>query len=498
MKVNELIKYVKVRKLIGDEFVEVRGISYDSREVKEGDLFVAIKGLNVDGHRFIPEAVLSGAVAVVLEDDAVIDDSYFVERGVTKIVVQDSRKALALISSAFYGFPSEKLKLIGVTGTNGKTTTTHLIKSILESAGFGTGLIGTINYVIGDEVIPAIQTTPESLEINEFLKRMVDRGLSACVMEVSSHALALDRVFGVDFDVGVFTNITRDHLDFHGTFEAYFQAKKILFDSLKESAYAVYNVDDPNGERIVADTKAMKLPYGRDKKAVIKQKDAVLSLGGIEVVIQTPTGSIDVKSKLVGEFNVYNILSAVAVGYALGVDFDDIKKGIERIENVKGRFERITSPFGYTVIIDYAHTPDALEKCINTILNLRRQTGAGKLITVFGCGGDRDKGKRSIMGRISTEKSDITVITSDNPRFEDPERIISDILEGVKEDSVYYVFVDRKEAIIRALEMAQEGDIVLIAGKGHEEYQIIKDMKIPFSDVQVVKEYFEIKSKERI
>ncbi len=498
MKVNELIKYVKVRKLIGDEFVEVRGISYDSREVKEGDLFVAIKGLNVDGHRFIPEAVLSGAVAVVLEDDTVIDDSYFVERGVTKIVVQDSRKALALISSAFYGFPSEKLKLIGVTGTNGKTTTTHLIKSILESAGFGTGLIGTINYVIGDEVIPAIQTTPESLEINEFLKRMVDRGLSACVMEVSSHALALDRVFGVDFDVGVFTNITRDHLDFHGTFEAYFQAKKILFDSLKESAYAVYNVDDPNGERIVADTKAMKLPYGRDKKAVIKQKDAVLSLGGIEVVIQTPTGSIDVKSKLVGEFNVYNILSAVAVGYALGVDFDDIKKGIERIENVKGRFERITSPFGYTVIIDYAHTPDALEKCINTILNLRRQTGAGKLITVFGCGGDRDKGKRSIMGRISTEKSDITVITSDNPRFEDPERIISDILEGVKEDSVYYVFVDRKEAIIRALEMAQEGDIVLIAGKGHEEYQIIKDMKIPFSDVQVVKEYFEIKSKERI
>jgi len=498
MKVNELIKYVKVRKIVGDEFVEIKGISYDSREVKEGDLFVAIKGLNVDGHRFIPEAVLSGAVAVVLEDDAVIDDSYFVERGVTKIVVQDSRKALALISSAFYGFPSQQLKLIGVTGTNGKTTTTHLIKAILESAGFGTGLIGTINYVIGDEIIPAIQTTPESLEINQFFKHMVDKGLSACVMEVSSHALALDRVFGVDFDVGVFTNITRDHLDFHGTFEAYFQAKKILFDSLKKDAYAIYNIDDPNGEKIVADTKAMKLSYGRDERAIIKPKDVVLSFSGIELVIQTPTGTIDVKSKLIGEFNVYNILSAVAVGYALGVDFENIKKGIESVENVKGRFERIVSPFGYTVIIDYAHTPDALEKCIDTILNLREKTGGGKLITVFGCGGDRDRGKRPIMGRISTEKSDITVITSDNPRFEDPERIISDILEGVKEDSVYYVFVDRKEAIIRALEMAQEGDIVLIAGKGHEEYQIIRDMKIPFSDVQVVKEYFETKSKERV
>jgi UDP-N-acetylmuramoyl-L-alanyl-D-glutamate--2,6-diaminopimelate ligase len=327
---------------------------------------------------------------------------------------------------------------------------------------------------------------------------MVDKGLSACVMEVSSHALALDRVFGVDFDVGVFTNITRDHLDFHGTFEAYFQAKKILFDSLKKDAYAIYNIDDPNGEKIVADTKAMKLSYGRDERAIIKPKDVVLSFSGIELVIQTPTGTIDVKSKLIGEFNVYNILSAVAVGYALGVDFENIKKGIESVENVKGRFERIASPFGYTVIIDYAHTPDALEKCIDTILNLREKTGGGKLITVFGCGGDRDRGKRPIMGRISTEKSDITVITSDNPRFEDPERIISDILEGVKEDSVYYVFVDRKEAIIRALEMAQEGDIVLIAGKGHEEYQIIRDMKIPFSDVQVVKEYFETKSKERV
>jgi UDP-N-acetylmuramoyl-L-alanyl-D-glutamate--2,6-diaminopimelate ligase len=242
----------------------------------------------------------------------------------------------------------------------------------------------------------------------------------------------------------------------------------------------------------------MKLSYGRDERAIIKPKDVVLSFSGIELVIQTPTGTIDVKSKLIGEFNVYNILSAVAVGYALGVDFENVKKGIESVENVKGRFERIASPFGYTVIIDYAHTPDALEKCIDTILNLREKTGGGKLITVFGCGGDRDRGKRPIMGRISTEKSDITVITSDNPRFEDPERIISDILEGVKEDSVYYVFVDRKEAIIRALEMAQEGDIVLIAGKGHEEYQIIRDMKIPFSDVQVVKEYFETKSKERV
>ncbi|CUS87652.1 UDP-N-acetylmuramoyl-L-alanyl-D-glutamate--2,6-diaminopimelate ligase [Candidatus Kryptobacter tengchongensis] len=495
MNLSRILKYLKVKRFVGDENLEIKGIAYDSRVVNEGDLFVAIKGLNVDGHRFIPEAVLSGAVAVVLEDD-VIEDSYFVERGVAKVVVADSRKALALISSAFYDFPSQKLKLIGVTGTNGKTTTTHLIKSILESSGLKTGLIGTINYVIEDEIIPAGQTTPESAEINMFLSKMIERGISACAMEVSSHALALDRVYGLDFDVGVFTNLTQDHLDFHRTFEAYLQAKKILFDSLKQSAYAIYNIDDPNGERIVADTKAMRLSYGKSERADIKVKDVRLGFEGTYVVIQTPTeNALEINSKLIGEFNVYNILSAVAVGYVLGVEHEDIKKGIEKLENVKGRFERMISPDGYTVIIDYAHTPDALEKCIDTILKLKEQSGGGKLITVFGCGGDRDKGKRPIMGRISTEKSDITVITSDNPRFEDPEKIISDILEGVKINSVYYIFVDRKEAIWRALEMAEKGDIVLITGKGHEEYQIVRDVKIPFSDSQVVLEFFQTKRK---
>lgn len=498
MRLAEILKYLKIKKFTGDDAVEIRGIAYDSRRVQEGDLFVAIKGLNVDGHRFVPEAVLTGAIAVVLEDD-ILEDGYFIERGVAKILVADSRKALAIISSAFYGFPSKKLKLVGVTGTNGKTTTTHLVKSVLESAGLKTGLIGTINYVIGDEVIPTGQTTPEALELNLFLSKMVEKGISACSMEVSSHALALDRVYGLDFDVGVFTNLTQDHLDFHQTFEAYFQAKKILFDSLKQSAYAIFNIDDPNGERIVSDTKATKLSYGKSERADVRVIDINMNFDGTKIVVQTPTkDALEIHSKLIGEFNVYNILSAVAVGYALGIKYEDIKNGIENLENVKGRFEKIISPDGYTVIIDYAHTPDALEKCIDTILRLRKQVGGGKLITVFGCGGDRDKGKRPIMGRISTEKSDITVITSDNPRFEDPEKIISDILEGVKKDSVYYIFVDRKEAIERALEMAEKGDIVLIAGKGHEEYQIVRDVKIPFSDSQVVFEFFQTKRKEQV
>jgi len=264
MKLSEILKYLRVKKFVGDENVNISGIAYDSREVEEGDLFVAIRGLNVDGHRFIPEAVLAGAVAVILEND-IIDDNYFVERNVAKIVVPDSRKALAVVSSAFYGFPSKKLKLVGVTGTNGKTTTTHLIKSILEFGGLKAGLIGTINYVIGDEIIPAGQTTPESLELNKFISKMVEKGISACVMEVSSHALALDRVYELDFDVGVFTNLTHDHLDFHQTFEAYFQAKKILFDSLKQSAYAVYNIDDPYGEKIIADTSTMS-PFSTTSK----------------------------------------------------------------------------------------------------------------------------------------------------------------------------------------------------------------------------------------
>ncbi len=494
MLLSEILKNIRVKKLVGDVDVEVKNIVYDSREASEGSLFVAIKGLNVDGHRFIPEAVLAGAVGVVLEDDGMVEDGYFEERGVVKIVVPDSRKALALISSAFYGFPSRKLKLVGVTGTNGKTTTTHLIKSILESTGLKTGLIGTINYVIEDEVISAVQTTPESLDLNKFLNEMVNKNISACAMEVSSHALALDRVYGLDFDVGVFTNLTQDHLDFHRTFEAYFQAKKILFDSLKESAYAIYNIDDPYGEKIVADTKAGKLSYGKSEKADVKVKDIALSFNGTSLVVQTPTeSSLEINSKLIGEFNVYNILASVAVGYALGIEHGDIKRGIESLENVRGRFEKMISPDGYVVIIDYAHTPDALEKCIDTILKLREQAGGGKLITVFGCGGDRDVAKRPIMGKIATEKSDVTIITSDNPRFEDPQKIISDIVEGVKQNSVYYIFVDRKEAIYRALEMAQKGDIVLIAGKGHEEYQIIGDRKIPFSDKQVALEFFKTK-----
>ena len=495
MILEKLVQNLGVKKVVGDLSVDVTGISYDSRKVSSGDIFVAIKGLNADGHRFIPEAVLAGAVAVVLENDDVVDDDYFTDRNVAKIVVSDSRKALAVLSSAFYGFPSKKLKLIGVTGTNGKTTTTHLIRSIAELAEGKAGLIGTISYFVGDKIIPANQTTPEAVEINRFLKEMLDAGVKVCVMEVSSHALSLDRVYSLDFDIGIFTNLTHDHLDFHGTFEAYLQAKKTLFDSLKKDAFAIYNIDDPNGDKMVSETKAIKVSYGRSSDAYVRAIRESFSFEGTYVEIETRKGRrVGINSSLIGEFNIYNILAAAAAGFALGYDEDVIKQGIEKVKLVKGRFEKIDSPFGYTVIIDYSHTPDALEKCIDSILKLKSKKG-GKLITVFGCGGDRDKEKRPVMGKIASRKSDITIITSDNPRFEDPNAIIDEIVKGVDKSSVYYIFVDRKEAIERALEMASTGDVVLIAGKGHEEYQIIKDEKIPFSDREVVEKYFKAKLK---
>lgn len=472
--------------------IEVQRVQYDSRKVEPGDAFVAIRGTAVDGHKYINEAVRRGAKVVVVEDDAKLPDSFCMHTGVVKVVVANSREALARISANYFGHPSRQLTMVGVTGTNGKTTTAHLIKAILGRA----GLIGTVAYEINGEVISASHTTPESLELNELLARMVEKHCTAAVMEVSSHALHQHRVDGIEFDVAVFTNLTQDHLDYHGTMEEYFKAKKILFDNLPQHATAVVNVDDANGLRITSATQAKRLTYGLRPDAEVRAENVMLSTTATSFDVVHAGDRTKIGSSLIGRFNVYNILAGYAVGIALGLSHDRVQTAISEFEPVPGRFERIVSPRGWTAIIDYAHTPDALENSLRAIHEIfEEQTASpsrehrGRIITVFGCGGDRDRGKRSQMGRIASELSDITVVTSDNPRFEDPEVIIDEVLRGVKPDATVERQVDRRKAIEFALCTAQQGDVVLIAGKGHETYQVVKDQRVHFNDREVVEEF---------
>ncbi|MEK9138286.1 MAG: UDP-N-acetylmuramoyl-L-alanyl-D-glutamate--2,6-diaminopimelate ligase, partial [Bacteroidota bacterium] len=453
--------------------VQVHGIQYDSRKIDRRDLFVAIRGTAVDGHKFIDQAVRKGASVVVVEDDGALPDSFFMHAGVVKIVVQDSRRALATISANFYGNPSRKLRLIGVTGTNGKTTTTHLIKSILEASGESVGLIGTIGYKIGDETVPATHTTPESLELSGLLATMVSKGCTAVVMEVSSHSLAMHRVHGLDFRVGVFTNLTQDHLDFHGTMDKYFASKQMLFNGLSASSYAVINLDDNYARKIVEHSKAKQLTYGASSSADVTARNVETTVGGTRFLVQYGGAGTVVASSLTGGFNVSNILAAFATGIAIGLRPETIAKGVANLKVVRGRFEQIVSPKGWTAIVDYAHTPDALENCLRAIHDILPKQNRGNVITVFGCGGNRDRGKRPKMARIATERSDVTIVTSDNPRKEDPQAIIGEILTGVVKGKQVRAEVDRRKAIRMALEMAQAGDVVLVAGKGHEDYQVI-------------------------
>jgi UDP-N-acetylmuramoyl-L-alanyl-D-glutamate--2,6-diaminopimelate ligase len=408
--------------------------------------------------------------------------------GTEKIVVPDSRKALAILSANYFGNPSKALKLVGVTGTNGKTTTTHLVRSIFESAGVKTGLIGTIEYRIGDAVVPATHTTPESLELNALFATMRQQGCTAVTMEVSSHALHQSRAYGLDFDAAVFTNLTQDHLDYHGTMDAYLQAKKILFDALTPSAYAVTNIDDANGETIVASTPAARMTYSAAKKADVRAADINLGIEGTTFKAVHNNEATTISSLLVGRFNVYNMLAAFSAGVALGIPKDTVRKGIESVQNVRGRFERIRSPKGWTAIIDYAHTPDALEKCLLTIHDILPRENRGKIITVFGAGGDRDKAKRPLMGAIAGRLSDTVIVTSDNPRTEDPELILDEIIRGLPKGTRFIREVDRRAAIQKAARMAEAGDIVLVAGKGHEDYQVLGTRKIHFSDREIVGE----------
>lgn len=469
--------------------IDVHSIQYDSRNVERGDCFVALRGVGTDGHRFVGAAIERGAKVVVLEQDATLPDSYFMHAHVVKVVVPDSRKALALMSANYFGLPSHELTMVGVTGTNGKTTTTHLVKSILEAAGQRVGLIGTIEYKIGEEVIPASHTTPESVELNDMLARMVKSGCRSVSMEVSSHALHQSRVYGIDFDVAVFTNLTQDHLDYHGTMDEYFKAKKILFDGLSEDAVAVTNCDDEWGMKIVSTTKGRTLSYGVSDKSDLRASDIRLSMEGTTFNISTEDKEYPVFSPLVGRFNVYNILSAYSTGIALGYEHGKIASGISSVNNVRGRFERIASSKGWTAIIDYAHTPDALEKCLRTIHDVLPKENRGRIITVFGAGGDRDRIKRPLMGRIAGNLSDIAIVTSDNPRTEDPQQIINEIATGMSGDATVSQEVDRRSAIQTALRQARAGDVVLIAGKGHEDYQVIGREKFHFSDREVVQDF---------
>ncbi|MGL4652550.1 UDP-N-acetylmuramoyl-L-alanyl-D-glutamate--2,6-diaminopimelate ligase [Cetobacterium sp.] len=441
-------------------------LEYDSRKIKPGDVFVALKGALVDGHKYIDKALENGAVAVIVSEEVELKGD------VTYFLVDDLRNKLGIMASNFYGNPEKKLKIIGVTGTNGKTTTTYLIEQILGEE--YVARIGTVEYKIGDEIIEAPNTTPESLDIIKMSKKAVDKGLKYLVMEVSSHGLTSGRVDMLDFDVAVFTNLTPEHLDYHKDMDDYFEAKKILFKKLKNKENSVINIDDFYGEKIAKEFGGMS--YSLDK-------DADLDLNIIK----------EMKPTLLGKFNMYNILGAIGVGKLLGVDSSLIKERVGKIKGAPGRFEAVSIGQDFRVIVDYAHTGDALENILQGVKDLGE---TGKIITVFGCGGDRDKTKRPVMAEVAEKYSQLVIVTSDNPRTEKAEDIIEDILKGFKNKN-YIVEIDRKEAIKKAVLKAEKDDIILIAGKGHETYQILGNTKIHFDDreiaIEAIKELKEVK-----
>ncbi|WP_129596445.1 UDP-N-acetylmuramoyl-L-alanyl-D-glutamate--2,6-diaminopimelate ligase [Anaerophilus nitritogenes] len=479
MKIDQLMKGLKITKITGKKDIQVIGIAYDSRKVKEGYAFVAIAGFKTDGHEYIDQAVKNGAKVVIVQKH--ID---FIE-GVTIIQVENSRKVLAYISSHFYYDPIKTMNLIGVTGTNGKTTITHLIKSILQKNHVATGLIGTIAHEILDKKYKANNTTPESLDLHKLFKEMVDKEVNTCVMEVSSHSLDLDRVAGIPYKIGVFTNLTPDHMDFHETIENYKKAKtKLFYQTTKAN---IINIDDPYGKEIAQEVNRLDtklITYGIYDQADIYAKDIETSSKGTTFTLMTPQFSGKISIQTPGMFSVYNALAAMGVCYVLGYSFEEIKIGIESVK-VPGRFETVPDTKEHNIIVDYSHTPDALKNALHTIKDFVE----GRIITVFGCGGDRDKTKRPMMGEVAGKISDYCVITSDNPRSEDPDKIMKDIEVGIKRTSCKYKMIeDRKEAIKEAIKMSKPEDVILIAGKGHETYQILKDKIIDFDDKAVASE----------
>jgi UDP-N-acetylmuramoyl-L-alanyl-D-glutamate--2,6-diaminopimelate ligase len=482
MKIRELIEDGEIVSITGSDQLQVSGISYDSRKVEPGHLFVAMQGEKVDGHSFIERAVQQGAIAVIHEKE--IADSRSLMPFAALIRVKDSRKSLAFAANAYYRMPSRGMTVIGITGTNGKTTTTYILKSILEAWGKKVGLIGTIQYMIGDTVYPATHTTPESLEFQALLHDMQAAGCSHVVAEISSHALSQKRADNTIFKAGVFTNLTRDHLDFHGTMDDYFLSKKRFFtDLLDKNAMSIINHDDSWGRRLAESIVTGRYTYGLEAGADLMASEMNNSFDGLRFRLTFRGRAYDTFSPLVGLPNVYNILSAAGAAASVGVPWEVILEGIKKSPSIRGRFEKVDVGQKFLAIVDYAHTEDALERLIYTARSLTK----GKIITVFGCGGDRDRGKRPRMGAIATRLSDFVILTSDNPRSEKPENIIKDIETGAARRN-YLVETDRKEAIKRAVLMAETNDVVLIAGKGHETCQEIGGKRFPFNDREVIEE----------
>ena len=481
MKLNELLKNITPIKIIGNDDVEITGVNIDSRRIKTGHLFVAMKGTQVDGHQFIGKAIELGAISVLCEDLPEV-----LQEGITYIQVESTEDAVGKVATLFYGDPSHKLKLVGVTGTNGKTTIATLLYNMLRKFGHKVGLLSTVCNYIDDVEVPADHTPPDPIELNELLAKMVEAGCEYAFMECSSHAIHQKRIGGLKFAGGLFTNLTRDHLDYHKTFENYRNAKKAFFDGLPKDAFAITNADDKNGMIMVQNTKATVKTYSirtlADFRARILEchfEGMYLEIDGREVGVQ-----------FIGKFNVSNLLAVYGAAIMLGKKPEDVLLVLSTLHSVNGRLEPIHSPEGFTAIVDYAHTPDALVNVLNAIHEVL--DGKGHVITVCGAGGNRDKGKRPLMAQEAVRQSDKVIITSDNPRFEEPQDIINDMLAGLNEQQMRKVIsiVDRKEAIRTACMMAQKGDVVLVAGKGHETYQEIKGVKHHFDDKEVLHEIF--------
>ena len=478
-KLNNILKNCTVLKNYGDLDVLFNQIHFDSRKVKKEDLFVAQKGVQVDGHQFIDKAIDNGATIIVFDDENFND----FKTGITYIRVENSNKALAILASNFYENPSEKLTLVGVTGTNGKTTIATLLFNLFKKAGFKVGLLSTVVIQIDSEQIEATHTTPDSLTINRLLAKMVAQGLDYCFMEVSSHGIHQSRTAGLHFKGGIFTNLTHDHLDYHKTFAEYRDVKKQFFDELPKDAFALVNIDDKNGSVMLQNTKARKLTYALKTTADYKARIIENQLSGLLLQIN----NTEVWSKLIGSFNAYNLTAIYGVAMELNLDKMETLRLISELNSVNGRFQYTVSN-NITAIVDYAHTPDALKNVLETINDIK--VNESNVITVVGCGGDRDKTKRPKMGYIATQLSDQSIFTSDNPRSEDPEVIIEEMENGVSKENEdkYLSITNRKQAIKTACKLAKKGDILLIAGKGHETYQIIKGKKTDFDDYKIVQE----------
>ena len=482
MKIDELLKGINVVETRGETSKDIKGVDIDSRQISKDYMFIAVKGTQTDGHKYISKAIELGASAILCEDLPEVLDS-----NVTYIQVADTEHIVGNVATAFYGHPSEKLKLIGVTGTNGKTTIATTLYNMFRYMGHKVGLLSTVVNYIDGEAIPTEHTTPDPITLNKLLSQMVDAGCEYAFMEVSSHSIVQNRIGGLKFVGGIFTNITRDHLDYHKTFDNYIKAKKLFFDNLPSDAFAITNLDDKHGMVMVQNTKATVKTYSILQPSNFKAKIIECHFAGMYLDINGK----EVGVNFVGKFNVSNLLAVYGTAVMLGKEPQEVLVAMSAMKPVSGRLEALNSPTGFTVIVDYAHTPDALENVLNAIHGVLE--GKGKVITVCGAGGNRDKGKRPLMAQEAVKQSDKVIITSDNPRFEEPQDIINDMLAGLKEEQMSKVvsIVDRREAIKVACMMAQKGDVILVAGKGHEDYQEIKGVKHHFDDKEEVRKIFQ-------